>query len=853
MKYILTRQDTPDRQSMGGKAAALCVLGQQFPIPAWFVIKPEAFFDSLDNSLPVGPALEQLEIGPVIMAEIDAAMQDLEIGESLLAVRSSTAEEDGAEASFAGQFESHLNVGWDQVASKVIEVWRSAFKSSVDAYRQHRDAADSSVAPAVLVQKMVNADVAGVVFGADPVSGDRDTCTAIAINGLADRLVSGEVGGDTYHIHRDGRLISQDTIGDKPYLQQQQLQAVVQLALNSEQVFGEPQDVEWAFENDKLFLLQSRPITTLKSASANGVSRILWDNSNIVESYSGVTTPLTYSFARYVYEAVYIQFCRLMHINNEKIEEHSNAFRNMLGYLNGHIFYNLLNWYRVLSLFPGFSVNRAFMEQMMGVDKALPDDLMQSLAPERKPGLKEKLRDGIDILCTVSGMLLNLLRLPSSIDRFYQRLEVALDLRGQVLEDMPLDRLAAHYRELESRLLSRWDAPLVNDFFCMITFGLSRKLLERYAGDEARGLHNDFMIGQGDIVSAEPARRIKQMAAIVAGDASLQQRLSEADTPTVLRIIEQHAELSPAFTEYMHKFGDRCLQELKLESPTLHDDPTSLIAAIVNLSRHKSSQASELETSDPAGRLKQVLRNRPLRHFLVKTSLNQAKKRIQQRENLRFERTRVFGRVRRIFIEMGKRLQQQQLLQDARDIFYLEVAEILGIVEGSISSCDLSALAESRKACTRSHDQDIVPPSRFITRGAVLPAMLNRLWEADTVLSSTANDHDQSRRSGIGCCPGTVRARIRVITDPRGASLEPGEIMVAQHTDPGWITLFTNASGILVERGSLLSHSAIVAREMGIPAIVSIPGVMSWLQDGDIVEMNGATGVVERIQSGYHE
>ncbi|HEX7026188.1 MAG TPA: PEP/pyruvate-binding domain-containing protein [Gammaproteobacteria bacterium] len=845
MNYILTPADPPDRKTMGGKAAALCELGKDFPIPEWFVIRPQAFFDSLNGELSQAEAMGELRVKQEVLDEIAAAMRILGTTDQLFAVRSSTVEEDGAELSFAGQFESHLNVPPEQIASKVIEVWRSAFKSGVNAYREQANATGNPVAPAVLVQKMVNAEVAGVIFSADPVSGDRETCVVIATAGLADRLVAGEVNGDTYHIDRDGNLQSQVCAGDVPCLDSDRLRRVLQLALQAERFFDCPQDVEWAMEGERLYLLQSRPITTLKKAGVNGASRILWDNSNIVESYSGVTTPLTYSFARYVYEAVYIEFCRLMGISEKKIAACGNAFRNMLGYVNGHIYYNLLNWYRVLSLFPGFSVNRAFMEQMMGVDRALPPDLLRGIVSGRRPRLKEKVFDIVNIARAVAGMLLNIALLPVKISRFYRRLQLALDLRGRRLEDLPLDRLAEHYRALEARLLSQWDAPLINDFFCMIAFGLSRKLLDRYAGEAAEGLHNDFMIGQGDIISAEPARRIKRMAAIVAADPDLQVRLSGGEIKQALGIIEQHPQLSGHYRDYLDKFGDRCLQELKLESPTLHDDPSTLIAAIVNLSRQKSGPDESARTPDPLQRLGQIMRGKPLRHRLIRLTLNWAKKRIQQRENLRFERTRVFGRVRRVFVEIGRRLHEQQLLDEPRDIFYLEVAEILGLIEGSITSYDLRNLVACRRKIVEDFSGQAAPPNRFETRGAVLPALLKHDWILDT---QQATSGDENSRTGLGCCPGVVRAGVRVIDDPRGAVLEPGEIMVARHTDPGWITLFANAAGILVERGSLLSHSAIVAREMGIPAIVSIAGVTDWLRTGDRVEMDGATGTVRRIQ-----
>jgi pyruvate,water dikinase len=214
---------------------------------------------------------------------------------------------------------------------------------------------------------------------------------------------------------------------------------------------------------------------------------------------------------------------------------------------------------------------------------------------------------------------------------------------------------------------------------------------------------------------------------------------------------------------------------------------------------------------------------------------------VRDRENLRFERTRLFGRVRRIFVEMGKRFHADGILDNPRDIFYLEKDELFGFVEGTAVMVDLKELAAQRK---REFDRwrAMAPPAdRFETRGMV--------GHAQPCLSTVTKEAEPAGDSlrGIGCCPGVVRGMARVITDPRGASIRQGEILVAERTDPGWIMLFPACAGLLVERGSLLSHSAIVAREMGIPAVVALAGVTAWLKDGDLVEMNGATGVVRRI------
>ncbi len=223
--------------------------------------------------------------------------------------------------------------------------------------------------------------------------------------------------------------------------------------------------------------------------------------------------------------------------------------------------------------------------------------------------------------------------------------------------------------------------------------------------------------------------------------------------------------------------------------------------------------------------------------------LKHARNRVRDRENLRFERTRLFGRARDLFVELGRKFHAEDVLDDPRDIFYLEVNEILGFVDGTATTTDLKGLTALRKAEFARHRQG-EPPAEAASRRAGAVHQGNSFQAA---VGADGDGPSGDRLQGLGCCPGVVRGPARVVTDPRQAVLKMGDVLVAERTDPGWIMLFPCAAGLLVERGSLLSHSAIVAREMGIPAVVSLAGVTRWLKDGDWVELNGETGVVVKL------
>ncbi|MCB0109425.1 MAG: hypothetical protein KDE53_26065 [Caldilineaceae bacterium] len=872
MPYILWPTDQPDRQRMGGKGAALATLNAHFAIPPWFVITPAALRASLTaaewQALTQGEPPQEWHLAPAVATALADALIALDANpQARFAVRSSATGEDGGHASFAGQLASFLQVSRTELVTRIFAVWQSAFAEHVHHYRRQMAATTAEMTknvhadlwvPAVIVQRMVAADVAGVAFGADPVSGARSRCTITAVRGLADQLVSGAVNGDTYLTDRLGTVLEQRTVASMPLLDPTTVRAIATLSREVEAQVGIPQDIEWALADGKLWLLQARPITTLVKQAAqeepreHGNSPIkpgdetIWDNSNIVESYSGVTSPLTFSFARHVYEQVYREFCKLMGVAPDKIAREEEAFRNLLGYINGHVYYNLLNWYRILALFPGFQMNRRFMEQMMGVKEPLADEWLDHVAPPQTSRWA-RLVDGWRLARAGWGLLWGELTMARTMQRFQRRLDEALTLTPDDMVCMSLPRLAAEYRLVERQLLTQWDAPLINDFLCMIAFGLSRKLLAQQAGVAGLALHSTLLIGQGDIISAEPAQRIRAMAALIVDDDTLVDTLSNRPLDEALAALTTLPTLQAAYDDYLAKFGNRCLQELKLESATLHDDPTTLVRAIGQMALRLRTQPAEQvgaqeATAGIGEQLAPFFKGQPLRHRFMRGIMGWAKRRVQARENLRFERTRVFGYARQLFLAMGTRLVEAGLLQEHRDIFLLTVDEVLAVVDGTATTADLSALAALRKGERARFNRLPAPPNRFISNGARCDAV-DRLY-TDTGQGSKHTDE----RQGIGCCAGVVRAPVRVIKEPRGATLQPGEIMVAQFTDPGWITLFANASGILVERGSLLSHSAIVARELGIPAIVAIDGVTAWLQTGDIVEMDGITGRVCKVQ-----
>jgi pyruvate,water dikinase len=880
VRFILFPEEIETSSPVGGKARALAELNQaELQVPEWFVILPEAFEASLTQeqnaalrSAQSGEAIRSIadtvSVSDVVAQQIKRAIATISEGREF-AVRSSALGEDSTAHSFAGQLESFLFVAPNRVPEYVARVWRSGFGDRLIAYRREAGLALPPRAPAVVVQRVIDGEASGVAFSADPVSGRRGIAVVGAVPGLASALVSGATNGDTWRVDRDGRVVERsiavkqvaqrrdpDTPGGvasialsgaqatEPALREAQVIAVAELARQAEKFFGRPQDIEWTWHQGRLFLLQSRPITGLATKVDPDGVRAIWDNSNITESYGGITLPLTFSFARRAYEHVYRQFYRLLWIDQDRIESLNNLFCCMLGLVRGRVYYNLLNWYRLVALLPGYAANRKFLDEMLGVRESLADESAAALGP---PPAGERLKDGVRLALTAGRLLVAYVGLNRRMRRFYHRVNDALGSSRPDLSQLRLEELTAYYRNLEQRLLTHWDAPVINDLATMIFFGLLRSLVAAWMGNSQGTLHNDLLCAERGMISKEPAERVRRMAEMAATSPALVDLLCAGSLAAIRKEMCGHVELARAFHDYLEKFGDRCMEELKLESATLFDDPLPLLRSIgyfaKNIVQHGKTPESEVEAElrrAAEERARSALAAHPIKRVVFAGVLAVTRARVRDRENLRFERTRVFGRARRIFVEIGKRLAALDCLDDDRDIFYLEVDEMLAFVEGRATTTDLKGLVALRKEEAKRHRSESSPPDRFETRGAVYAG--NR-FQAETPYTPPTGES----LSGIGCCPGIVRGPVRIVPDPRRASVASGEIIVAERTDPGWVMIFPAAAGLLVEHGSLLSHSAIVAREMGLPAIVSLAGVTGWLKDGDWVEMNGSSGVVTKI------
>lgn len=863
---ILTYKDL-DNPKLGGKANSLAKLSQyDINIPNWFVISSDVFINWLNK----GNKKEDFEFST---EERNCILSKLS-NNKLYAIRSSACVEDGMNNSFAGQFETFLGVPKDLVLKRIKEVFLSAYSDRLLKYSKDKKITENDLIPSVIIQEQIKSEKAGVIFSTNPVTGNLKEIVISAVFGLGSGLVDGSINADVITINKSTKTINKQIVNKtKKYiiinnkiteekintncsvLTDEEIKNLTILATKIHAKNNIPQDIEWAISNNVIYILQSRPITNLKNIT-NKIDQITtWDNSNIVESYGGIVSPMTYSFIRYAYAEVYKQMCYMFNVPKKIINYNEYTFSHMLGYINGRVYYNLISWYKLLTMLPGYNFNKDFMIQMMGAKEPLSETALKLVEDEKYPS--SKYEDIKGIVIGIFSIIKNYLSIKKMTKNFYNNVQDAMDLNNKYkeLSTMSLSELAQYYRTIERKLIKKWDAPVINDFFAMIFYGIFRKCSENWVNGKLKSIYNDLLVGDGDIISTKPPKLIKEIALNVVEeiknkdlDLTIIDTLCKGSDLDIQTVLLKNENISNKINKYIELYGDRCLEELKLETLTMEDAPINLYRTIGNMVQkiltNNIKEIDEESIRNNAENIyKDILSNEKLKRCLYSYIVRETRYFVRNRENLRFERTKIFGLVRKIIKQIGLRFYSLDIIDNPRDIFYLELEEVLGFIEGNGTTNNFKQFIKIRKE-DREKFSKIKMPQRFDTFGAV---NTNNKFKESIKNNKDVNNNFKSI-NGISCCPGIVEGIVRIVEDPKHANLKHGEILIAERTDPGWIMLFPIASGVIVEKGSLLSHASIVLREMGIPAIVGCDNITALLKTGDYIKLDASLGLIKKIE-----
>ncbi|MCR5484083.1 MAG: phosphoenolpyruvate synthase [Clostridiales bacterium] len=713
----------------------------------------------------------------------------LPVGDGQYAVRSSCSLEDSADRSFAGQFETFLNVSASEVPERIKDCVCSLFCENVLAYLR-RDKADMhALEMNVLLQKMVRSELSGVLFTANP-KGVLNESVIIVGRGLGENVVSDKIETTAYYYNTTDRVYYFD--GKEELLDRAAVEKLITLSERICDLFGPYMDIEFAIENGEIYILQARPITTLSDDRP-----LILDNSNIVESYPGLSLPLTVSFVHSVYAGVFESAGRRLVKNKKILESLRPVFGDTVGSVNGRIYYKISNWYEIICCLPFRKKFLPIWQEMVGVR------YKESFTPRVR--ISPRVRAGVAV-----NTVRELLKIPRSMEKLHKTfLEINAEATRRLQKDMTASEIFELYDLIETRILSDWGLTLLNDTYAFLFTGLLKgRMRKKHSGDDARA--NAVISGITNIESLRPIREMIRLACD--------------------RAVLTDDEYAKRKRAYISEFGDRSLEELKLESETFRTDPSLLDRKIEEYTADPEKlcqMAESLHTDVPEKEhdmLTEFLRRR-------------ATTGIMHREKSRLNRSRIFGLVREAVLRLGDLYRGQGLINDRRDVFYLTLDELRSLAG---SPQKMQDVVEKRK---KQYDTFALLPaySRIVFAGEPFdknPQSVN--------LSAVERDKDEM--VGVPCSDGVVEGEAYVVQDVREVRNVRDKILITRMTDPGWVFLLAAAKGVVSEKGSLLSHTAIISRELGIPAVVGIDGLMKNVRTGDVVRLDGQSGTVRIVK-----
>ena len=787
--------------------------------------------------------------------EVDLSFSEKEY----FAVRSNFSAEDGGEHSFAGQFLTRLNVKREKVQEAVQEVFAS-YAGSLD-YKEKANRGKEEYCPTkrkkaeqrkaeqekveqkklessietVLIQEMLFPEKSGVLFTKNP-KGILSEMVVVLGQGLGDKVVEDQENVLTYH-YFPGECMYQEGQGTGLALDEEELKTLFTLGEKIEQLFQKPMDIEFAIEKGKVYILQAREITTLEKHLP---IRIL-DNSNISESFPGICLPLSESFAGEMYSGIFTSLGR--RFLGKKVSSYEELFQRMVGGFSGRMYYEISSWYDILRLLPFSRKIIPVWQGMLGVSN---EEISFS---KKRPSFFLKCRIAF-LFCYYFFVSQRKMK---ELDRFFQERYASYSKRVDEEEDA--QALYRIFLEMKEDLLREWDITLINDMVSFIS---------------------THLYGKKTAFSLETMKPVRALSALkaIAGKHGLDS-------------VEYRREKK----SYISAYGDRIEGELKLETRTYRTNEELLDRWILDSLETETAERYELsEAKHSLGKAcvekncaetnfsekdceetscsKKPFEQKQRKSFLYRL----AESSCNNREISRLHRTRCFGLMRRIVDKIGEKT-------IGFDVYYLSLNELKELLfSGKDFSLKIAREKELRKAYERlpvlsrvkllgKVDRDplageirVLSYESFKEKGNIegqigtpgKDGMLGKAGRIGQMENAGKEDGDSTPRVffGRGVSKGIFRGevlKIKSLQEVRATEAK-GKILLSYSTDPGWFPYLNMAEGLITERGSLLSHSAILARELEKPAVVNIPNIMEELKSGDIVEIDGDLGICSVIK-----
>lgn len=778
-------------------------------------------------------ALFKVDQVPQILKEqmVDAYKK---LGAEKVAVRSSSTAEDLPGMSFAGQYDSYLNVSESSLLTKVVECWQSLWNEHALAYRE-KHGIELGFTHSVVVQQMVNAKAAGVLFTANPLNGRRDQVLINAAYGLGEAIVSGRVNPDQLTMDKKSESVLKEEIADKelqcqydeqgteyvpvndemrkqPVLTSEHLKSLLRWAQQIEELYGKPQDVEFAIgSKDQVYIVQSREITTLFPIEAfdyDGKLRAYFSAGTVLLGMKEPLTPLGFDMLSQMFPTI-------LNVMTQQKKPLDNRF---VKYAAGRLYVDMT--YMLASRF----VSKQFGNAFSGNDlpfKGVMESLMKSHGKQfKKQGIRFKIPWGI--------------------------LKYAIKMMRRIrpIRKIPMEkRYAAMIAEGEATI-QEWQqkANKVSSLEDRIHF-IDQCMKAAFILSQKQGL---YCIEMTDFEAIQ--KKVKKWYGTAFQLEPLVYSLPQCITQELTIALNQGAKFfaeegidptkeHPVIQKILDRFGHRSTIELDIGVPRWREEPTYLIQQMQsymvdgmyqrNLAdiTEKESQAEALIADiyktvqqDHGEKKAAKLKERMIRYRIA----------AGMREYPKYDIVRMLDMARQVMLDAGDALVAEGNIEQREDVFFLSMDDLL-------KGVDLKKEIQSNRDFYL----------KEMERNRIPRVVLNN---GETYYSAYPLTAGSKVLQGIPLSPGVCEGQVRIVYNPVNATLKEGEILVTESTNPAWTPLFATAKGLIMEYGGPVSHGGIVAREYGIPAVVGIPSVGNVLKDGQRVRINGETGTVELLE-----
>jgi rifampicin phosphotransferase len=871
----------------GGKGANLAALiGAGFEVPPGFIVTTDAY-RTFVSANQIGSRLQDLaqSVSPDDPLALETTSQEIrsmftggtlpvESSDSIraayaslspasggngnlpVAVRSSATAEDLPGLSFAGQQDTYLNViGLDALVEAIKSCWGSLWTARAMGYRARNYIAPEDVALAVVVQMMISSEVSGVLFTANPLTGHRGETVIDASFGLGEAIVSGQVEPDHYVVNQREMRITSRKLGakaltilprsegntrtvsndrrDEQALPDAQILDLARIAGRVAEHFGSPQDIEWAWAGRQLYLLQSRPITSLYPVPD---SLLRSDNLRVLislNSLQGVVEPFT-PLGLDIFPLLVSGILRVAGVQRNVWDIAIKA--------GGRLYAD------ATPMLGDRRLRTAMLIMLSNTDPGARNAFLDLLASGRiQPTVAMRPRNILRLVVgartVLAGAVMTWLHPEARRERAVRKAAQYVAQAQQTISQTTslktvvevIDQIVPN---LLMNLMYRIVAPVMIPG--MLTQGIVDRLLTKWTSAE-RGTVRLLLRGISGNPTTEMDLKLWATAQVIRSDPAAKAAFLTQPAEAIASAYgrgELPSVAQQALKTFLDEYGMRAVGEIDMGRPRWREDPRSIIQNLSsylriddpNLAPDRLFQEAGNEAEKLAADLVAQVRQRKgrLRAGLLSAVIRRMRLLGGLRELPKFCIIKFLDAMRTALLNSGRELVAQGKLDLAEDIFFVPLDVLRAVVKGK--PADLKAIVNHERADYNRELARRQIPRLLLSTGEVF---YQGIAEAGT-----------NHLVGDGVSSGTVEGKVRVVHDPRGVRLEPGEILVCPATDPGWTPLFLSAGGLVMELGGMMTHGSVVAREYGIPAVVGVHEATKRLKTGQLVRVDGSSGRV---------